>query len=458
MNDYIENLEGLKEDLLNYITTRRWYGNKAGLTAGLEIIDSFQIEDFVLAIFKVKGVSDSMYYVPLFFSKDEFSGRISFFEENGTGVNVYDAFYFENFAKLIMRNMEHKTVLKGKDSYIEFQRTNFFQLNEENNFSVIKTEQSNSSFIIGNAIVKNYRYLQFGENPDINMSIKLKENGFAHVPSLKGYMKYVSTDGIIYLCSAMEYFPKSVDLWSYYNDSLKADMGNFKSNILDLAADMGTLTGNMCKTLASVRGEDFRPEKMAVSELEDVIDDSFRYLDASREIMRKRNMELGPLSLDLDQEKIKKVFNSLFQNEILMKTRVHGDYHLGQILLYRNRYYIIDFEGEPVRSMLERTSKKSPFKDVSGILRSIDYLCSGFSEGVENMSSEIISTFLRHYVKIIGDMNLIPTDNEKISKLLQLFLLQKASYELLYEINNRPSWMHIPLNALKDILESLTVI
>ncbi len=456
MNDYTKNLQDLKEDLLNYITTRRWYGNKANLTTGLDIIDAFQIEDFILAILSVEGASRLMYYVPLFMSKDEFSGRIGSFTDEGIKINVYDAFYFENFAKVIMRNMEHNALLKKNNSYIQFHRTNFFQLNEENTFSVINTEQSNSSFIIGNTIIKNYRYLQFGENPDITMSMKLKENGFTHVPSLKGYMKYVSADGIIYLCSAMEYFPKSVDLWSYYNN-FKVDKGSFKSKILNLASDMGTLTGEMCRTLASIKDEDFRPEKMAVSELEEVIDDSFNYLDVSREIMNKRHMELGPFSRDINKEKLKAMFTSLFSNEALMKTRVHGDYHLGQILLYRNRYYIIDFEGEPARSMLERTSRKSPFKDVSGILRSIDYLCSGVDEGMENISSEIISSFLRNYLKIIGDMNLIPTDNEKVSRLLQLFLLQKASYELLYEINNRPSWIHIPLKALKEILESLNV-
>jgi maltose alpha-D-glucosyltransferase/alpha-amylase len=156
-----------------------------------------------------------------------------------------------------------------------------------------------------------------------------------------------------------------------------------------------------------------------------------------------------------------------------LKTRHHGDFHLGQILIAKDDTYILDFEGEPRRSLDERRRKAPPARDVAGFIRSIDYAISAAMDREPNLSAEdramlirqiriwgdrLTAAYWESYQATIGDAPLWPTDKEQISQLLDLFLLEKALYEIEYEITNRPSWVHIPLEATLRILEQRGVI
>jgi maltose alpha-D-glucosyltransferase/alpha-amylase len=143
-----------------------------------------------------------------------------------------------------------------------------------------------------------------------------------------------------------------------------------------------------------------------------------------------------------------------------LKTRIHGDYHLGQVLQVENDYIILDFEGEPARSLEERRARQSPLKDVAGMLRSFSYAAhssllthaSRWPEGTARLEpwarswERIVSAaFLRAYRETAGAAPFLPTDDASFNRLLEAFLLDKALYELRYELNNRPSWVRIPL-------------
>jgi len=149
------------------------------------------------------------------------------------------------------------------------------------------------------------------------------------------------------------------------------------------------------------------------------------------------------------------------------RIRVHGDYHLGQVLWSESDYYIIDFEGEPERSLDERRHKESPLKDVAGMLRSYGYAAYAalltraagrpsdpgrLEEWASVWQRWISAAFLRGYLGVTGVNTLIPLDPVQRARLLDLFLIDKALYELNYELNNRPDWVRIPLRGLWELL------
>jgi maltose alpha-D-glucosyltransferase/alpha-amylase len=148
-----------------------------------------------------------------------------------------------------------------------------------------------------------------------------------------------------------------------------------------------------------------------------------------------------------------------------LRTRVHGDYHLGQVLRSRGDFVILDFEGEPARSLLERRAKQSPMKDVAGMLRSFSYAAysglmrvltrrPGDTERLEPWArmweQSVCSSFLHSYrltMKAAGS-GLVPMGAEAFEQLLEIYVLDKALYELMYELNNRPAWVRIPLAGI----------
>jgi trehalose synthase-fused probable maltokinase len=137
--------------------------------------------------------------------------------------------------------------------------------------------------------------------------------------------------------------------------------------------------------------------------------------------------------------------------------RHHGDYHLGQTLLSDSRWIILDFEGEPARSLLERRRKRSPLRDVAGMLRSFAYAASASQllRGVpapEGWEERARSYFLEAYLAA-ADPSLLPAGRSATEKLLEIFELEKAVYELRYELNNRPDWVPIPVAGIARLLE-----
>ena len=151
------------------------------------------------------------------------------------------------------------------------------------------------------------------------------------------------------------------------------------------------------------------------------------------------------------------------------KIRVHGDYHLGQVLWNEGDFFILDFEGEPARSMAERRARQSPFKDVAGMLRSFGYAAQArllawierepekgrrLAPWATFWESAATDVFLQSYRAAANAAVFIPPTPEGVMALVRLFLFEKAVYELRYELNNRPDWLRIPLTGLQSILSA----
>ena len=153
-----------------------------------------------------------------------------------------------------------------------------------------------------------------------------------------------------------------------------------------------------------------------------------------------------------------------------MVTRIHGDYHLGQVLFTGSDFVIIDFEGEPARPLEERRKKRSPLQDVAGMLRSFHYAayapllqkegskdrrrknCKLLGAWAQYWQKWVSAAFLKTYLEVSGNAIFIPKGREELALLLDVYLLDKAVYELGYELNNRPSWVRIPLDGISQLL------
>lgn len=153
----------------------------------------------------------------------------------------------------------------------------------------------------------------------------------------------------------------------------------------------------------------------------------------------------------------------------IAKTRVHGDYHLGQVIVAKDDFFILDFEGEPSRPLEERRAKTCPLKDVAGMLRSFDYAAWAAVDAVSDNGrssresvtryalswrDEACRQFLAAYRETMADCPSVPERTSEANRLLETFLLEKAFYELVYEASNRPRWVSIPLRGVLGLLEA----
>jgi maltose alpha-D-glucosyltransferase/alpha-amylase len=197
---------------------------------------------------------------------------------------------------------------------------------------------------------------------------------------------------------------------------------------------------------------------------------SFRMLRARLPLLPEA--ERGPASeLLANQDRVTAYFQDFLQKRFsVTRIRTHGDLHLGQVLHAGKDFAIIDFEGEPARPLSERRRKRSALRDVSGMLRSFHYAAFGSMLDhlrTGSLSSSVLDAlgpwaqlwqvwaswaFLKEYLNTAGEANFIPRDRDELRILLDTFLLDKAIYELGYEMNNRPDWMAIPLQGISQVL------
>jgi len=240
---------------------------------------------------------------------------------------------------------------------------------------------------------------------------------------------------------------------------------------LESAATLGKRTAEMHIALASPTNDPaFSPEPFTAEQLravmKDIRDHGARVFDVLKEnvshlpddIVECAGLVLSRRRLILDRFRL----SGADQSDGLL-TRIHGDYHLGQVLRYRSDFIILDFEGEPARSLAERRTKQSPMKDVAGMLRSFSYaayatLINFTARRPEDLGRlipwarlwerSVSAEFLRAYRTASQESNHVPSEPAAFRRLLDAYLLDKALYELLYEMNNRPTWVRIPVEGI----------
>ncbi|MBS0000362.1 MAG: alpha-amylase, partial [Cyclobacteriaceae bacterium] len=259
---------------------------------------------------------------------------------------------------------------------------------------------------------------------------------------------------------------------------LKDLTGHF---FIEMIEKLGQRTAEMHLGLTSIRDDKtFTPESFSLL-YQKSLNQSFRTLikKTMTELRSQKNSLQGDVKkmttriLENENSMLKKIKYSLEKEKIRsVKTRVHGDYHLGQVLYTGKDFIIIDFEGEPARTLSARKLKYCPFKDVAGMMRSFHYaIFMGYFQ-FKNLHEEdhklfepwighwyhlVTFHFLKAYLETAGDAPFIPEKKAQIVNLLNVFLVEKSVYELSYEINNRPDWLIIPLNGLDRIVDNILI-
>jgi maltose alpha-D-glucosyltransferase / alpha-amylase len=376
----------------------------------------------------------------------------------------------------------------------------------------VRSEQSNSSVIFGERVIlKLYRAIEPGTNPDLEIGRFLSEGGLESIPALAGSIDYRAPDGSTATAAILqEFVPNAGDVFVYTLDALRdfleraaAEAGDpgvdgisvaalleasrmeppeFARDMIDAYLDtarlLGVRTGEMHVALAADPGNPaFAPEPFSELYQRSVYQSILTTTRESVRLLAGRLPTLDPAFrgeaervLALEPE-VHELLRGLLTRKLGgMRIRTHGDFHLGQVLHTGRDLAIIDFEGEPARPLSERRLKRSPLRDVAGMLRSFHYAGFGSLLRMELGASLrredalplepwvrfwyqwVSASYLGGYREATQSARFLPPDDAEWEVLLNAFLLHKAYYEVGYELNNRPDWVEIPLRGILELL------
>jgi maltose alpha-D-glucosyltransferase/alpha-amylase len=510
--------------LPEYLPKQRWFGAKAKRIKNTQISDWTQIEGTRSALAFVSvhyedGTADT-YLLPLAISVNEFADAIansaphtvltSVATPEGNGV-LHDGMYDDDTCLRLLEFIEKAGEFKTREGVIRGVPSTAFSEVRGGADEVLaprrgSAEQSNTSILFGKRIImKIFRHQEEGPNPDTEISKYLTEKiHFERIPPFAGSIEYrlegaaPSTmamaqglvanegDGWKWTVDELDRYYESVALTTYTSQASPdgpADLVHLSEMpvsefarehvglYLDSAATLGRRTAEMHLALAAPTNETaFAPEPMTAEDLrtmsKNIRDHAAHVFDVLKESMSQLPddvVECAGLVLSRRRQ-ILDMFRQIASADLhALRTRVHGDYHLGQVLRYKSDFVLLDFEGEPARPLAERRSKQSPMKDVAGMLRSFSYaayatLINYTARRPEDMGRlmpwarlwerSVSAEFLRSYRAASEGSAHVPAEAAEFKTLLDAFLLDKALYELLYELNNRPTWVRIPIEGI----------
>jgi maltose alpha-D-glucosyltransferase/alpha-amylase len=347
----------------------------------------------------------------------------------------------------------------------------------------LTAEQSNSSLIVDDAVMlKIFRKLAEGEHPEAEMSRYLTAQGFAHAPAMLGEVVRITNSGErCSLAVAQRFVRNQGDGWAWTLerfDRALDDIGTRETeDLLDDVADhvaiatmIGKRLGEMHAVLARPTDDAaFAPQAAGEREVTQWVARTTELLERAFALLKKQSFEGETIEAEAKR--------LLSQQAVLMRetqrlgraglgsvmTRIHGDFHLGQLLVTSGDIYIIDFEGEPGRPLAERRAKASPLRDVAGLLRSFDYAAAATLDPKRVTAARVPDEQRADFVgrlrdgakrAFLGAYHASAAQGEN-ADLLDFFLIEKAAYELAYEAANRPSWLPIPMKGLAELAARL---
>ena len=355
----------------------------------------------------------------------------------------------------------------------------------------VETEQSNSTTLVDNQyVVKLYRKLEAGINPEIEMGRFLTEvAGFANTPALLGSVELIEGEKQSAIAIVHAFVQNQGDAWtvtSAYLDrfvdeqrllSGSAHPGESEEQVpyLRYMSQTGRRVAEMHLALAgSSEPVEFAPEAIGSKDVQRWIEDVVGRAERVFEVFEHRRDTIKDADRHLiDQllarrESLSERLKALLPRKIDgLNIRHHGDFHLGQILIVKDDVFIIDFEGEPRRSLEDRRRKAPAARDVAGLIRSIDYSATAALERALRVARDehgklgaalvgwrdrATEAFLDAYRETLTNAQLWPADPAAAERLLNFFLLEKAFYEIEYELAHRPEWLRVPLTGAIRIL------
>ena len=506
--------EALESDALPaFIAKQRWFGakdakiTKTSLSFGVPLRVGGAAYLFGAIDVVPSSGPEQRYFIPLAVSADDETeapgwpllpftiARV----RRGRMLGVlYDASAAESFPLTLVDAIRQNLEIKANSESIVFRATPHMadlQLPASAEVHRLKVEQSNSSIQIGDQLIaKLYRRITHGVHPEVEMARFLTQVGFTNTPPLYGTIEHVDEKGVPTALVVVSGFVRNQgDGWRYISDYVVRRLEEHQVGAApaeppvdstlphayqrELAVMLGHRTAELHRSLAApVDDADFAPEPISAKDMASWRTAAVRQLETAFATLKRQIPALPeadrPAAQALlgRQKECVDVIDALSRDPVkAMKTRIHGDYHLGQVLVAQNDWYIIDFEGEPAKTLAERRAKHSPLRDVAGMLRSFDYAAWAAVRHVAATTGtvaeptvqkaiawrdEAFEAFMQGYRELNTEIPSYPADEGEAARLLELFTLEKACYELAYEAANRPDWIAIPIRGVTSILDT----
>jgi maltose alpha-D-glucosyltransferase / alpha-amylase len=520
----------LQQLLITYLPHQRWFGAKSRTIKTVTVLDSAELPGLNAVLVFLQLTYDdnttSVYQLALTISTGEAAETVRSSDPASIVATVttasgpailHDAVAREDVRQATLRLIETNGELPTRNGMLVGRHSSAFAESRGTDPLPARTgsaEQSNTSILYDQKLImKFFRRLQSGENPDTEIGRFLTET--AHFPRIAPFLGEITLhpkDGESTTLAMLQGLVENEgDGWQWTLDELSRfydnvatlpspqDLGarptlhsenetpsaarEHAALYLDAAALLGRRTAEMHLALATpTHNSAFLAECFTTADLLADADRIDAQLSHSLDALKRGMSQLTETTADhaalvlsrrIELFARARAIASATPADAGQRTRIHGDYHLGQVLRSRGDYVILDFEGEPARSLAERRAKQSPLKDVAGMLRSFSYAAySGLNTfaqrrppnseaDVKNLEAwatlwqNAVSTeFLRAYKHAINETNptLIPTPSQS-QLLLKPYLLEKSLYELLYELDNRPTWVRIPLAGILALLQ-----
>ncbi|MCE4222351.1 maltose alpha-D-glucosyltransferase [Methylobacterium sp. C25] len=489
-----------------FLATRRWFGAKGSRIKSVQVADCATLDAKGEARFLLPQLDVQLsngerhsYFVPVGVDEgredetlmDHAVARVRRGPRTGL---LYGAIASSEFAICLVDGMRDGREIKSERGKLVFSATAAFDRDvviEAEEVRRLSAEQSNTSIALGSkAMLKILRRLQTGTHPEVEVGRFLTEQAhFRNTPQLLGTLEHVDENGVHTALAVLQTFVRNQgDAWTLMLEGLRRDFDTvvlapeseapspqdaFKDH-LRWAELLGRRTAGMHKAFA-IETDDpaFAAEPFGEDDLATLVADARaqakRAFDGLSSVAAWAQ---GPASQALASRRaeVEELIDELSDRPPIgaYKTRIHGDYHLGQVLASEGDLVIIDFEGEPSRPVDVRRSKSTPLRDVAGMLRSFAYgaetvvreIAARFGDSEERARNAAIAwrgmidaSFLEGYADGVAGSRAAVSDGPTFERLLKLSLVTKALYEVDYEINNRPDWIEIPARGVLNILD-----
>ncbi|MCD7111757.1 maltose alpha-D-glucosyltransferase [Rhizobium sp. DKSPLA3] len=502
----------LSRDVLpSYLAKRRWFGSKGETLHRATIVSALPMgfpHDILLGELEaeLEGHTET-YMLPLAIAWDDanppaLAQQLALARlRQGRRVGfLTDGFAVEPFARGVLKGLRERTQISGRSGTLEFvgtERLDGIEVSDDLPIHWLSAEQSNSSLIVGDiAMVKLIRHIFSGIHPEVEMTRYLTSVGYANTAPLLGEIARIAPDGtrstLIIVQGAIR---NQGDAWTWMLSTLRRTLDDTLTSVsdtapaevqdglfsplMDFVSNVGTRLGELHVALATPTDEDaFAPVHAGPGDVEALRRQVVGQISDGLDILGGARADVDPalgseIAMLIDgRDTLLASIGALADSAAdTLMIRNHGDFHLGQILVAEADAYIIDFEGEPARDLEERRAKTNPLRDVAGLLRSLSYLgatadldTEAVAEPNDGRRTALIRAFidkaevafLSSYFAVTETSDHLRMPDAIRTRILDLFLLEKAAYEIAYEARNRPKWLPIPLAGFSAIVRRLS--
>jgi len=506
--------------LPSFLAAQRWFGGKGRQTDRVTVVDWAPLEGTRAALLLIdvdyRDSGRDTYFVPVAVTLElnaalpAFAILSTVMSAEGPGL-LFDAVHDDAACAALLATIEQERPLKSRHGLIQATRGAAFEIARGPKDAILPAvrsavEQSNTSVRFADRLImKLFRRQEQGPNPDCEIGRYLTEDAhFDRVPPFAGSIEYVrgdeepatlamlqglvrnQGDGWTWAIEELDRYYEASSPLTFPADAMTAldrdltslaaepDLPVAREHLgiaIEAAATLGRRTGEMHRALAAATGQAFAPVPLAGSEVTTL---AAALRDHGARTFDRLRVSLSQLPDDLVEQAglvlgRRRSLLARFDRVADLgttagwRTRIHGDYHLGQVLRVRNDFVILDFEGEPARRLLERRARHSPVKDLAGMLRSFSYaawtgLLSYTTRRPEDLArlepwarlweQAMGAAFLRAWRETTTGAPFVPSSEDTWRTLLDAYVLDKVLYELVYELDNRPGWVRVPLGGI----------